>query len=142
MDTGWRNGSPGTPWSSKRSVKFFTWGGTIQYGIMCWGSAGNSMAKKELGVLMHNQFDMSQGARSARKANGTLGYMKLQGRGSCPFIQHWWDHTCSTVSSSGLFCTRETWMYRRDFNKRTQGWLKDWGITYVKGGWESWDHCA
>lgn len=39
------------------------------------------MAKKELWVLIHNQFNMSQEAHAARRENETLGYMKLQGEG-------------------------------------------------------------
>lgn len=72
----------------------------------------SSMAEKELWVLIHNQFNMSQGALAARKENGTLGYMNLQGRGSCLFTQHWRDHPCSSVLGFSVQerhrCTEET----------------------------------
>lgn len=80
----------------------------------------SSMAKKELWVLIHNQFNMSQEAHAARRENETLSYMKLQGEGILTLYSGLEETTL--VLQFWLLCTREARVYRRYFNKGTQGW--------------------
>ena len=65
-----------------------------------------------------------------------------QGRWSCPAAQHWWGHTWSAGSNSGLPSASETWTYWRESNEGTQGWLRDWSISPTKKGWRSWERLA
>lgn len=48
-----------------------------------------------------------------------LGGMLPAGQGtwSFPSNQHWWDHTWSSVSSSGLHISRKTMRYHRGFSR-------------------------
>jgi len=64
------------------------------------------------------------------------------GRGSFPSAQHWWGHTWSTLSSSGLPSTREPWTYWRQSSEGQWRWLRDWNISPMKNDWESWDCSA
>ena len=48
-----------------------------------------------------------------------------QGRGSFPSTQHWWGHTCSAVSSSGLPSISEVQSYWRESNKGPRRWRRD-----------------
>jgi len=59
-------------------------------------------------------------------------------RWSLPSTYHWWDHTWSAASSSGLPSTKETQAKWRESNKGVQEWWRDWTISPVRKAWESW----
>ena len=63
-------------------------------------------------------------------------FLAGQGRWSFPSTQqHWWGHAWSTVSSSGILRTRET-------HRIQWRWWRDWSISPMRTGWESWDCSA
>jgi len=59
-----------------------------------------------------------------------------------PSAQCSWGLIWSPGSSSGLLRAGETW---RDWTKSNEGpprWRRDWSVTAVRKGWESWDCSA
>lgn len=60
-------------------------------------------------------------------------------RWSLPAIQHWCIHTWSTLTSSGLLSTKETWAYWWRVQQRAMGWLRSKNTSCTRRGWESWD---
>ena len=69
------------------------------------------MAEKNPRLLVDIKLTMSQWALEARKVNGILGsiwrIVASRSRALLALVRHMW----STVSSSGLPSTRETWTY-------------------------------
>lgn len=61
-----------------------------------------------------------------------------QGRSSFPSPQCWWGHTWSTVATSGLPSTRESWTYWKESGKGPQRWWREWSISCIRKGWKSW----
>jgi len=116
------------------------------HGPICAGPrpAGKHLCGKRLGILVDIKLKKSQAV--SKKADGILGCIWQsiaadQGRWSFPCIQHWWSHTWSTVSSSGLLGTSEVWAYWRESRGGPQRWWRDWSISRIRRGWESWE-CA
>lgn len=72
------------------------------------------------------------------------GKVSAAGRGmwACPSAQHWWGHSRSVGSSSGLPRTRETWTCWRESVKGPQRWWRVCSTSRVRKCWESRDCSA
>lgn len=54
-------------------------------------------------------------------------------------LQHWWDHSWSSVSSSRLLNARHTQTCRNNSSTAPQRWVRDWRVLHKRKGWHSWD---
>lgn len=53
------------------------------------------------------------------------------------FCSHCWCQPWSTVLSSELPISKETWMYWRELSEGLWRWLRDWSIFPMRKGWEN-----
>ena len=79
--------------------------------------------------------------RQPRASWAALGSAVSRSRGavlrSFPCTWHWWDHSWSAASSSGLPSTRKRSTYWRKFAEGPRWWLRNWSIQPTKRGWET-----
>lgn len=96
----------------------------VLYRIMCWGSAGQQYGQKGAGGPDAQLFNMSQGALAARKANGTLGCIRLQRRWSAPLF---------SIGETTVVVLCQFWasLYKRDTGVQKRLQLRDARV--VKG---------
>lgn len=124
----WRNGLMQIPWSvTMGGAKCCAWGGTTP----AQTHAGDCPAGKQFGKKGSGG---SEGHQVEHKPAG-------RERGSFPSVQLWLGHTCGLFWTPQLN-TRETWRYRREFNKGPQRWWMDWSISPMRESWESWGYSA
>ena len=96
----------------------------------------SSLAEKDLGILVDTKLNMSQTTVSCTALGGVVP--ARWGKWSFPSTQHWWDHTSSTGSSSGLLSTWETCTYWKESMAHKGPWrgLRDWSTSQMRIGWE------
>ena len=93
-----------------------------------------------LNVYKFSYLELSSNYQRDTEGRKVLYYP--QGRGSFPSIWHWWGHTWSPASSSGLLSARETWTYWSQSCEGPQRWWRDCSTSPMRNGWESWDCLA
>lgn len=142
MDTGWRNGSSRSLWSSKRSAKFCIWGRPILCRMMCWGSAGKQPGWKGTEGPDAQLAQHEPGSPCCQEGRWYPGLHETPGEGILSL--------CSALAGPHLGYCDQFWasLYKRHkgvqkrFQQRDARVVKGLGYHVWREGWESWDHCT